>query len=105
MAHGMVEMRHGINFSFLRCRTTTKSVSANLACFGHMQIQSAPVLLYQFDTADWCQRTSPSEAAANLVFGIFTSLCVLMGPAALDPLNYFGFYKVCHVCLFNVSSI
>ena len=64
-----------------------------------MQIQAAPVLLYQAETSEYCQCTSTLEAIANVFYGIFTALCIYLGPATLDPLDYFGFDKVCHVCL------
>ena len=74
-------------------------MSADLACIAHTQVQAAPVVCYQIDTSEYCQRTSLPESIANAIFAIITSVCVLISPTALDPLNYFGFYKVCHVCL------
>ena len=64
-----------------------------------MQVQAAPLIMYPADTAEYCQQTSPLEVIVNAVFAVMAVLCLFLSPVALDPLDYFGFYKVGHVCL------
>ena len=64
-----------------------------------MQVQAAPLVMYSTDTAEYCQPTTPLECIAHVVFAVMAALCLFLSPVALDPLGYFGFYKVGHVCL------
>lgn len=59
-----------------------------------VQVPGAPAMLFRADIFDFCKPYSLPEMLLTLLYFIGSTLAGFLGVAALDPLNYLGFYKV-----------